>query len=547
MERVPQQNLTHRRSLPIGMSAALTGIMKALAVRGTRALIVGGAVRDTLLGSVPKDIDVEVYGLTYEELLSLLSRLHHTDVVGRHFGVIKVVDDDGVDYDFSIPRRESKTGAGHRDFLLDFDQSITPLEAAARRDFTINALAYDPLSEELHDYFGGVNDLENLTLRHTSAAFVEDPLRVLRGMQFASRFGMRIAPETAGMIREHLGHDDHYRSLARERIAEEWMKLAIKARWPGAAISYLRDTGWIRFFPEIANLSGVPQDPEWHPEGDVDVHTAYVMDEAAHICDREGVKGDDRAVLVFAALGHDFAKAHTTQLREKHGQMRWTAYGHEEASGPMVEVFLTRIGVRAAIVERVRPLVERHLAHIRYVPGSTSVAAVRRLAFDLHPATIEELSMLIEADASGRPPLPKRLPDSAQVMRQAARQDGAHVGRPRPLVRGRDVLPFYQYVPGPYIGQAVSDAYNAQLQADFSDLAGAQSWLRRYLRPKVSLLKGEDVLARLAGNAGPAVGNILNEAWEAQHTGRFRNRVDALAWLDDHMGNRPIPGDRSAG
>src|SRR6266567_4336230 len=179
----------------------LLSIMRQLTAAGFRCLVVGGAVRDSLLRVEPVDFDVEVYGITYEFLTELLGRHGRVDLVGKSFGVVKFSDG----WDFSVPRRDNKIGAGHRDFESSFDPAITPREAASRRDFTINALAYDAVREELHDYFGGRADLEARILRATSAAFSEDPLRVLRGMQFACRFDLTVDALTAAMCRSIAG------------------------------------------------------------------------------------------------------------------------------------------------------------------------------------------------------------------------------------------------------------------------------------------------------------------------------------------------------
>src|SRR5580704_15232058 len=170
----------------------LEAILRDLDGAGFRALLVGGAVRDALLGLEPKDFDVEVYGISYDRLAGLLAPYGRVDLVGKSFGVVKFFG-----FDFSIPRRESKTGPHHRDFQTQFDESITPREAASRRDFTINAIAYDPVRDEVLDFFGGQEDLKNRVLRATSEAFREDPLRVLRGMQFACRFDLTLDPATA--------------------------------------------------------------------------------------------------------------------------------------------------------------------------------------------------------------------------------------------------------------------------------------------------------------------------------------------------------------
>jgi len=298
--------------MTLTLPPVLAPVVAELRHGGFRALVVGGSVRDALLGHEAKDTDIEVYGVSYNRLAEILSRHGRVDLVGTSFGVIKFTPPGGHTYDFSLPRRDSKTGRGHRDFLSTFDQSITPREAASRRDFTINAMAYDPITAELLDFFGGRQDLERHTLRATSEAFAEDPLRVLRGMQFACRFDLAVDPATAEMSRSIAGE---YSTLPRERVAEEFMKWAVKSRHPGRIAEYLGATGWMVHFPEIAQLFGVPQDPEWHPEGDVGVHTMYVLDEAARIAARDGLEDDDRAVLLFAALAHDFAKPATTEQR----------------------------------------------------------------------------------------------------------------------------------------------------------------------------------------------------------------------------------------
>ncbi len=207
----------------------------------------------------------------------------------------------------------------------------------------------------------------------------------------------------------------------------------------------------------------------------------HVVDAAARIATREGLEGDDRAVLLFAALSHDFAKADTTALRDKDGVMRWTAYGHEPAGGPLARRFLERIGIKSAIVEQVVPLVEHHLAHSSIGPEVTP-RSVRRLAVRLAPASIAQLVRLIEADASGRPPRPAGLPESAARIRDmAAAQAVEHQPQP-PLILGRHVLPYFQNRPGKHIGEVTRAAYEAQADGAFSTEEEALKWLEEYMR-----------------------------------------------------------------
>jgi tRNA nucleotidyltransferase (CCA-adding enzyme) len=453
----------------------LDEILLNLDASNLRAFVVGGAVRDALLGHHPKDIDIEVYGASYEKLAGFLSNYGRVDQVGKSFGVIKLGT-----IDFSIPRRENKSGPHHRDFQTTFDPSITPEEAAARRDFTINALAYDPLRDEILDFFGGQEDLKNSILRATSEAFSEDPLRVLRGMQFACRFDLTIDPATAKMCQSIVAE---YSTLARERVAEEFMKWATKSQHPGRILEFLTATGWLVHFPELGALAGVQQDPGWHPEGDVGTHTMLVVDAAARVAQRENLEGDSRAVLLFSALSHDFAKPATTQLREREGKMRWTSWGHEAAGGPMARAFLERIGIKSAIVEQVVPLVENHLAHSS-VGRDATPRAIRRLAMRLAPANIVQLTHLIEADHSGRPPLPPGLPAGAIRIREMAAAQAVAGGPQPPLIQGRHVLPYFDNKPGKHIGEVVAAAYEAQADGAFSIQEEALAWLEHHLKEK---------------------------------------------------------------
>jgi tRNA nucleotidyltransferase (CCA-adding enzyme) len=274
---------------------------------------------------------------------------------------------------------------------------------------------------------------------------------------------------------------DQYATIPKERVAEEFMKWAVKSSHPGRLANYLVETGWMEHFPEVQRILGVPQDPEWHPEGDVGVHTMLVIDAAARIAAREGLQGDDRAVLLFSALSHDFAKADTTALRERNGRMRLTAFGHEAASGPLARSFLTRIGIKSGIVDQVVPLVENHLSHSS-IGLEVTPRSVRRLAARLAPASIAQLLRLIEADHSGRPPLPPGLPEGAQRIRDAAAREQVNLHPQAPLIQGRHVLPYFGSQPGTHIGEVTRAAGEAQLDGAFSTDAEALEWLAHYMK-----------------------------------------------------------------
>ena len=462
----------------------LTAALRALRAAGGRPHLAGGCVRDWLLGLEPKDFDVEVFGLDFEQMQRALAPFGPTDVVGRSFGVLKVRLG-GSEYDFALPRRESKTGAGHRGFAVAPEPDLSEAEAAARRDFTVNAIAYDPFAQRLIDPHGGERDLCARVLRHTSAAFVEDPLRVLRGFQFAARFDLQLAPETAALCRSI---KETYRELALERVWGEWDKWCTKATKPSAGLAVLRATGWLSFFPEIAALDGLPQDPEWHPEGDVLVHTGHCLDALVGLTAwREG-DARTRRVLMLAVLAHDFGKATTTHQAERRGRVRWVSPGHEAAGAPLAESFLVRIGAPLELIEHVRPLVVHHLAHHQSQEAMRDTT-VRRLARKLEPASLDDLLTVMTADHLGRPPLVseealRRIEELRAVAQRLALEHEA----PKPIVLGRHLIALGMK-PGPHFKPALDAAFESQLDGAFYDEAGGIEWLRNWLRAHPAALK----------------------------------------------------------
>ena len=227
---------------------AVRQIAEMIRGRGGRALLAGGGVRDLLSGRTLKDFDLEIYGLDADTLLNTVAEKFPLDTVGMSFGVIKIRH---LPIDIALPRRENKTGAGHRGFMITAVPDLSFEEASARRDFTVNAMMCDPLTGEIIDPHGGLKDLQKKILRHVSLHFSEDPLRVLRGMQFIARFGFAAAPETVALCREL-----SQKELAPERIGDEWDKFLLQGTHQVAAIQFLRDTGWLRFYPELAALPG---------------------------------------------------------------------------------------------------------------------------------------------------------------------------------------------------------------------------------------------------------------------------------------------------
>lgn len=446
-------------------------ILESIRAHGGRSYEVGGCVRDRLLGEPIKDIDIEVFHLNPNSLTRVLAKFGHVDSVGVSFGVIKLRSPTGEDFDFTLPRRENKSGKGYCGFQVEVDHTLTVKEAASRRDFTINSIYRCPFEDQLIDPFGGIRDLQMGILRATSARFAEDPLRVLRGMQFAARFDLSIDEETTTYCRSLLPEAE---LLALDRIWIEWKKWATRGKKPALGLQLLKATGWLSLYPELVAIVDIPQDPQWHPEGDVWTHTLHVCDAAASIACREKLNDDERLVLMFAALCHDLGKASTTQFVDG----RWRAHGHCAAGVEPTRCFLNRIGCPEYIAQQVTPLVVEHLVHAQPSPN---VRAVRRLSHRLGNATIAQLLCLIEADLRGRPPLAGDLPAELRRIEKLAAQEKVTDGCPQPLIGGRHLVAI-GHKPARWFGDVLQKCYEAQLDGSFSDEPGGIAMLEKLLK-----------------------------------------------------------------
>ncbi len=454
------------------------GLKEAIALLneiGGNCRLVGGCVRDALLGNEPSDFDVEVYGLEIEAIVEALRKTGRTDLVGKSFAVVKLWTQ-GAEYDFTVPRTECKSGTGHRGFEVQADPNLEPEVALQRRDFTINALQYDPDKGVVIDYFGGRDDLEKGVLRHISEAFSEDPLRALRAIQFAGRFGLSLDPSTAQLCRDM---KREYSSLAIERIWGEWCKWSTKSISPSKGLIALKDSGWISFFPEINSLVRLPQDPEWHPEGDVFIHTLHCLDAVVDSPEWQDYTDHQRSVLIFSVLCHDLGKARCTRFAEKRGKLRWISPGHDQESGWMSESLMTRFGAPNTLKEKIRALVVNHHFLSSFVDAQPSDASLKRLSKRIQPATTSELYYVMWADHNGRPPLLSKMQEKHlnyfnTRIRKLAIEDAA----PKPILQGRHLIE-KGLDPGPRFKSILSKAYEAQLKGAFDDLDGALDWMER--------------------------------------------------------------------
>jgi tRNA nucleotidyltransferase (CCA-adding enzyme) len=441
--------------------------------QGGRALLVGGCVRDQLMAKQPKDWDVEVYGIDPPQLRHLLDQYGDVNVVGEAFTVYKL----GSHTDVSLPRRERKSGRGHRAFVIEGDPAMTIAEATRRRDFTINAILQDPLTGDIIDPFDGQRDLHAGVLRAISPkTFGEDSLRVLRAAQFAARFEFTIEPETVKLCRAIDLSD-----LPAERIWGETEKLLLRAQHPSIGFKWLRELGAInQLFPELKALIDVPQEPEWHPEGDVWIHTLLTVDRAREMLDE--LDYPRQITVMLAALCHDFGKPATTAFID--GRIR--SREHEQGGVQPAIDFLDRLNiytldgydVRAQVVALVRD----HLKPGEFYKKRDEVGdgAFRRLA---RKCELDLLYRVAKADSLGRNaenvPREKWFTAEAQDwFIERARELEVTSRPPAPILLGRHLLEL-GLEPCPRIGEITRAVYEMQLDGRVTTLEEAKAAARK--------------------------------------------------------------------
>jgi tRNA nucleotidyltransferase (CCA-adding enzyme) len=426
-------------------------IATAIRDAGGRAYVVGGWVRDRLLGLTSKDIDIEVFGLPADRLRVALEALDRVEPVGESFQVFKIAD-----VDVSLPRRESKSGRGHKGFLVVGDPTMSLAEAARRRDFTINAMSWDPLGSdgEWLDPYGGQQDLEARVLRMVDAStFGDDSLRVLRAVQFAARFSLTLDPATADTCR-NIPLDD----LPAERVWGEIEKVLAAAR-PSIGFALALELGIVeRLFPELQALVGCPQEPEWHPEGDVWVHTLQVIDQARTRVD--DLPRPERLAIMLGAVCHDFGKPATTAFID--GRIR--SIDHEEQGVAPASAFLDRLNIHSLdgydVRRQVLGMVAQHLKPGMWFKTRDEVGdgAFRRLA---QKVDLQLLARLAKSDCLGREPGQFNC-DAMDWFLERARTLGVEHRAPEPLLMGRHLIEL-GVRPGPRMGEILKTVYEQQL------------------------------------------------------------------------------------
>lgn len=415
-------------------------IAKSVHVHGGSCYFVGGYVRDKLLGKENKDIDIEVHGISPEQLKSILSSLGECKTKGASFGVFGL---NHYDLDISMPRSEQSTGRGHKDFEVFVDPYIGLAKACARRDFTINAMMENVLTEEIVDLYGGKQDLESGVIRHVdSNTFLDDPLRVLRAAQFASRFDFSIAPETIQLCKSA-----DLSTLSPERIQTELEKALLKASRPSIFFESLREMNQLSdWFPELEALVGVPQEPKHHPEGDVWTHSMRVLDQAASVRHETS----HPFPFMMAALYHDIGKPSTTTRDEK----GYHSYEHHTVGAKMVKSI--PYIQENHLIHYMENMIAKHMEPHRNLKDTTKPTVFCKM-FDTSVCP-QDLILLAQCDKLGRAGTKEHDYDMNREMLQHYLK--IYEERMKlPCVTGKDLIDA-GFVPSPLFSEALKMAHN---------------------------------------------------------------------------------------
>lgn len=413
----------------------LEDILKNLQKIGATPIIVGGSVRDYFLNIPIKDYDIEIFGINSLDIIQKsLEKFGSVKLVGKSFGVLTLRVNE-YDFDFALPRTETKIGNTHQDFEVITNANLSFKEAAIRRDFTINAIGYDFFKQEFLDPFDGINDLKNKTIKHINdKTFIEDSLRVYRAIQFASRFDFKIDENTKELCKQ-IVLSDELNYLPKERIYEEFKKLFLKSAKPSIGFELLRKLGALKYFPELEVLIDCIQDPIYHPEGDVWIHTMMSLDELARILKEENIQDEYRKLYLFyGILCHDFGKPFCT--KEIDGKI--TSFKHESLGIEPTISFLSKLTNEKKFIEIVCSLVKNHLTPFQLYLAESSLKAIKRLSLKVN---IEDLCLVCLADCLGRTIKDKeKCPNATSWLLNKAKELEIHNVPIKPLVQGRDLI-----------------------------------------------------------------------------------------------------------
>ncbi len=422
-------------SIKFKIPSILEDILNELQEIGATPIIVGGSVRDYFLDISEKDYDIEIFGIDSLEIIQKsLEKFGSVKLVGKSFGVLTLRVDE-YDFDFALPRIEKKIGNTHQDFEIITNANLSFKEAAIRRDFTINAIGYDFTKKEFLDPFDGIDDLKNRVLRYIDdKTFIEDSLRVYRAVQFSARFDFKLDNKTFELCKKIVQNNELY-FLPKERIYEEFKKLFLKSSKPSIGFELLKDLGVLKYFPELKALITCVQDPIYHPEGDVWIHTMMCLDELSRILKEENIEDEYRKLYLFyGILCHDLGKPFCT--KEINGKI--TSHKHEALGIEPTISFLSKLTNEKKFIEIVCSLVKNHLTPFQLYLSESSLKAIKRLSLKVN---IEDLCLVCLADCLGRTIKDKeKCPKATSWLLEKAKELDIHNVPIKALVQGKDLI-----------------------------------------------------------------------------------------------------------
>ena len=425
---------------------------RVLRESGHTVYLAGGAVRDQLLGKIPKDYDLAT-SATPSEVLELFPK---SDAVGEHFGVI-IVKGQNEMIEVATFRTDGSYKDGRRPESVEFS---TPEEDAQRRDFTINGLFQDPFTEEIIDHVNGRADLESKILRaigDPEKRFQEDALRLLRAVRFAVVTGFQIEENTLAALKKCAPLLDQ---ISPERIRDEFSKILI-APDRARGLDLLAETGLAKiFFPELLDLQGCEQPPQWHPEGDVFVHTRIAL----------SLLESPPLHLALAVLLHDIGKPATQTWDEEAGRFRFN--GHDRVGAKMAEEILKRLRYPNQTIEEVSFMVSRHMKFM-HVQDMRTAKLKRFMAAESFPMEIE--LHRVDCDSSNG------FRDNYDFLHLKEEEFASQPLIPEPLLTGNDLISDFKLSPGPKIGEILRAVQTEQLEGRLSDKEGALSFVKESL------------------------------------------------------------------
>ena len=404
-------------------------ISEELLKHGAKAILVGGSVRDYFLGLKIKDYDIEIYGLKkVEDLEKILLQYGKVKLVGKSFGVLKFIYK-GAEYDFAFPRVERKTGKGHRGFTVTVDGEMDFQDAARRRDFTINAMGYDILQKSFLDPFGGKEDLKRKILRHIDdKTFVEDPLRLYRGVQFCARFELTMHISTRVLCKQMV-EKGLLDELPKERVFAEIKKLLLKAGKPSVGFELLKDLGALRYFPHLSEL-----------DENVWADTMKRLDAMASLVKEKREK--DALVLILSALSLNLGSDNAKDL-------------------------VLALSDESQLVKSVVRLVQYAPEVSRVVRSQEPDSAVRKLSINV---SVQDLVLLAKADD---------FQYAAQKLEETAKKADVWEKPPQPVLLGRDLVNQLGMMPSPKFKEILDKVYQLQLEGKISSKEEALEFVQK--------------------------------------------------------------------